>query len=250
MPGARGAGLRPLARAPAADRARSRILPAGSLAAVSLSRRARILPARRRLTCSAARTRPAALLVSQAASLISSVSRVDRQTTATDDDQERKRETPASWQRSSPSKPPGAPARCWVGRGPPASRSRGFPAAGRVGSHSQRALDGDHGRPAGVDGVDDLGLVDALQVNRGDAEVGAAELALDDDQRYPLAGHLDGVGVAEFETSGAVGSKRTGKLHVPVTVIGPARPALGMALGVGSPCQSQYTEHPGCGGPR
>jgi hypothetical protein len=49
---------------------------------------------------------------------------------------------------------------------------------------------------AGVNGVDDLGAVDALQVDRGDAEVGVSELALDDDQRDALAGHLDGVGVA------------------------------------------------------
>jgi hypothetical protein len=35
-----------------------------------------------------------------------------------------------------------------------------------------------------MDGVDDLGVVDALQVDRRDAEVGVAELALDDDQRH------------------------------------------------------------------
>ena len=59
-------------------------------------------------------------------------------------------------------------------------------------------MDRDHRRAAGVDGVDDLGVVDALQVDRGDAEVGVAELALDDDQRYALARHLDGVGVAQL----------------------------------------------------
>ena len=32
-----------------------------------------------------------------------------------------------------------------------------------------------------------------LEVDRRDAEAGVAELALDDDQRYALAGHLDGV---------------------------------------------------------
>jgi hypothetical protein len=32
-----------------------------------------------------------------------------------------------------------------------------------------------------VDGVDDLGVVDALKVDRGDAEVYVAELALDND---------------------------------------------------------------------
>jgi hypothetical protein len=34
-----------------------------------------------------------------------------------------------------------------------------------------------------VDRVDDLGVVDALEVDRGDAEVAVAELALDDDER-------------------------------------------------------------------
>jgi len=34
-----------------------------------------------------------------------------------------------------------------------------------------------------VDGVDDLGVIDALQVDRDDAEVAVAELALDDQQR-------------------------------------------------------------------
>jgi hypothetical protein len=34
-----------------------------------------------------------------------------------------------------------------------------------------------------MDGDDDLGLLDALEVDRRDAEVAVAELALDDDQR-------------------------------------------------------------------
>src|SRR4051812_47551326 len=49
-------------------------------------------------------------------------------------------------------------------------------------SRPQRAVDRYHWCPAGVDGVDDLGAVDALEVDRGDAEVGVSELALDDDQ--------------------------------------------------------------------
>jgi hypothetical protein len=49
-----------------------------------------------------------------------------------------------------------------------------------------------------VDGVDDLGVVDALQVARSDAEVRVPELALDDDRRDALAGHLDGVRVTEL----------------------------------------------------
>jgi hypothetical protein len=36
-----------------------------------------------------------------------------------------------------------------------------------------------------VDGVDDFGAVDALQVDRGDAEVCVSELALDDDLGTP-----------------------------------------------------------------
>jgi hypothetical protein len=49
-----------------------------------------------------------------------------------------------------------------------------------------------------VDGVDDLGVVDALEVDRGDAEVAVAKLALDDDERDAFVGHLDGVGVAQL----------------------------------------------------
>ena len=63
---------------------------------------------------------------------------------------------------------------------------------------TQRRVDGDHRSASGVNGVDDLGAVDALQVDRGDAEARVAELALDDDQRHALASHLDGVGVPEL----------------------------------------------------
>ena len=47
-------------------------------------------------------------------------------------------------------------------------------------------------------GVDDLGVVDALQVDGGDAEIGVPELPLNDDQRHALARHLDGVGVPQL----------------------------------------------------
>jgi hypothetical protein len=47
---------------------------------------------------------------------------------------------------------------------------------------------GDHGWSAGVDGFDDLAGVDALEVDRGHAEVAVAELALDDVERDALAG--------------------------------------------------------------
>jgi hypothetical protein len=66
------------------------------------------------------------------------------------------------------------------------------------GSHSRRLSGWDHRGSAGVDGVDDLGVVDARQMDRSDAQVGVAELALDDDRRDALAGHLDGVRVAEL----------------------------------------------------
>ena len=44
-----------------------------------------------------------------------------------------------------------------------------------------------------MDGLDDLCVVDPLEVDRRDAEVAVAELALDDDERDALVGHLDGV---------------------------------------------------------
>jgi len=68
----------------------------------------------------------------------------------------------------------------------------------RASSESRHGADRDHGRAAGVDGVDDLGVVDALELDRGDAEVAVAELALDDDERHALVRHLDGVGVAKL----------------------------------------------------
>jgi hypothetical protein len=61
-------------------------------------------------------------------------------------------------------------------RGPPESRSG-----------SKRCTDRDHRRASGVDGFDDLGVIDPLQVDGGDAEVAVAELALDDDQRDAFA---------------------------------------------------------------
>src|SRR5215211_179531 len=57
---------------------------------------------------------------------------------------------------------------------------------------------GDHGCSPVMDRVDDLGVVDALQVGRGDAEIAVAELALDHVQRHALAGHLDRMCVTEL----------------------------------------------------
>src|SRR3954451_4275693 len=60
-------------------------------------------------------------------------------------------------------------------------------------SAMQEGVDLDHRSVAAVDGVDDLGVVDALEADRGDADVAVTELALDDDQGHAFVGHLDGV---------------------------------------------------------
>jgi hypothetical protein len=49
-----------------------------------------------------------------------------------------------------------------------------------------------------VDGVDDLGVVDSLEVDRGDPEVAVTELPLNDDKRHAFASHLDGMGVPQL----------------------------------------------------
>ncbi len=46
---------------------------------------------------------------------------------------------------------------------------------------------------AGVNGLDDLGVIDPFEIDTGDAEVAMAELTLDHDQRHAVASHLDGV---------------------------------------------------------
>jgi hypothetical protein len=65
-------------------------------------------------------------------------------------------------------------------------------AGGRLSSEPKRRADRDHRRATGVDGFDDLGVVDALEIDRGHAEVSVAELALDHDQWHTFASHLDG----------------------------------------------------------
>jgi len=52
-----------------------------------------------------------------------------------------------------------------------------------------------------MDGADHLGVVDSLQIHGCDAEVGVAELALDDVQRHAFTSHLDGMGVTELVRS-------------------------------------------------
>lgn len=49
-----------------------------------------------------------------------------------------------------------------------------------------------------VNGVDDLGVVDHLQIDRGDPEVRVPELPLDDNERDAFVRHLDRVRVAEL----------------------------------------------------
>ena len=49
-----------------------------------------------------------------------------------------------------------------------------------------------------MDGVDDLGAVDSLEVDRGDPVVGVPELPLNHHERYTLVGELDGVGVPQL----------------------------------------------------
>ena len=80
----------------------------------------------------------------------------------------------------------------------------------RSRSEPQRGADGDHRRASGVHGVDDLAAVDALEVDGRDAEVAVPELALDDDQRYALASHLDGVRVPELVGREAAPHSRRG----------------------------------------
>src|SRR5829696_6794326 len=82
-------------------------------------------------------------------------------------------------------------------RGPAAGKSR-LPRRRSRRLAPKRAVYGNHRCAARVYGVDDLGVVDALEVDRGDAKVGVAELALDYDERHALVRHLDGVRVAEL----------------------------------------------------
>ena len=63
---------------------------------------------------------------------------------------------------------------------------------------SQSGGGGQHRRRSSEDGVDDLAVVDALQIDGRDTEVGVTELALDDGHRNALARHFDRVGVTQL----------------------------------------------------
>jgi len=83
------------------------------------------------------------------------------------------------------------------------SRSNGsgdccFERKGTRGSAAERDVDGNRRRSPGAHGFDDLGVVNALQVDRRDAEVATAELALDHHERYALVGKFGGVRVARW----------------------------------------------------
>ena len=70
--------------------------------------------------------------------------------------------------------------------------------ARRLQHRAQTGGGGDHWRASCVDGVDDFGVVDSLEVDRGDPEVRRAQLPLGDDEWDTLVGHLDRVGVPEL----------------------------------------------------
>jgi hypothetical protein len=55
----------------------------------------------------------------------------------------------------------------------------------RLERQSRRGADRDDRWAARVDGFDDLGVVDALGVDRGDAEVAVTELTLDETSGTP-----------------------------------------------------------------
>jgi hypothetical protein len=75
-----------------------------------------------------------------------------------------------------------------------AARYRKRPSAGSLES----GAGGDDGCCSVVDGVDDLSVVDALEVDRCDPEVGVSELALDHDDRDAFASHLHSVSVPQL----------------------------------------------------
>jgi hypothetical protein len=94
-----------------------------------------------------------------------------------------------------------------------------LPCAPGVSRPSQSRAGRQHRWPAGVDGADDLGVVDALQVDRRDAEVGVSELSLDDVERDAFARHLDGVRVPQLVRREAAAHAGVG-VQVPEGVTG------------------------------
>src|SRR5215207_1593834 len=93
--------------------------------------------------------------------------------------------------------PPGSWLAIWTRTG--GEEGRGFPPPVALSLQTRSELwTGTIGARRAWTVSNDLGVVDALEVDRGDAEVGVTELALDDDDRHALARHLDGVRVAQL----------------------------------------------------
>jgi hypothetical protein len=67
-----------------------------------------------------------------------------------------------------------------------------------------------------MDSVDDLGTVDALEVNAGDGEVGVSELPLDDDEWNAFVCHLDRMSVSKLVRGEAPASscRRSGVMEL------------------------------------
>jgi hypothetical protein len=59
-------------------------------------------------------------------------------------------------------------------------------------------VDGDRRPSPGVNGLDDLGVADALEIDGRDPEVAVAELALDDHERYAFVGEFDRVRMSQL----------------------------------------------------
>ena len=91
----------------------------------------------------------------------------------------------------------------------------------------------EHGCSSRVDGVDDFVVVDALEIDAGDAEVGVSELALDHVERDPFAGHLDGMSVTQLmrREAAAYSGVRRESAKVARTAAGAhGRPRVGPAI--------------------
>jgi hypothetical protein len=84
-----------------------------------------------------------------------------------------------------------------------------------------------------MDGADHLGVVDSLQIHGCDAEVGVAELALDDVERDALAGELERVRVAQLVRAELPGARARGGL---VEVVSAPSPEKIMAAGAEGDC--------------
>ena len=79
--------------------------------------------------------------------------------------------------------------------------------------------------------VDDLFGVDALEVDRGGAEVGVSELALNDVQRHALAGELEGVRVAQLVRREPAPHAGLGGEPAELARVPPAPPTAGRGWG-------------------